>query len=215
MVFPRHCIECNRWLVSHEVWQLGCSLCEQQWPDLRGEVGEKLMKERCDLDRMWTGFRLRDNVTLEHQIRALKYHGDRQLGLLWGRWVANVSKVPKPSMAPIGLVPVPLHWRRRWNRGFNQADWIAKGAAMEWNVPVYWRALFRPDHSRSHTGFSRKKRSDSSASAYQLGASPPPQGTKIILVDDVMTTGATLRACTSVLEAADCEVLGALTLALA
>lgn len=215
MILPRHCIDCQRWIPSQESGQLGCDLCEQKWPDLRGSHGEMMMKERCLLECMWTGFRLGENAALERQIQALKYQGHRRLGLHLGRWVSAGAEVPFSMEKPIGLVPVPLHWRRRWKRGFNQADWIARGVAKEWEVPIYRKALIRHQHAQSHTGLSRRKRLDHSASAYRLGSAVPPKNVRIVLIDDVMTTGSTLRACASVLESSNYEVLGALTLALA
>lgn len=214
-IVPRHCIQCGLWLTSQEEWQLGCLICEGIWPDLRGEIGEQLMKERCALDRMWTGFRLRENAALERQIHALKYQGRRRLGLRWGQWVANANNAPKDEAQPIALIPVPLHWRRQWDRGFNQASWIARGVAREWNAVVYPKALARHSHGRSYTGFSRQKREDLAVSAYRLGQKPPDANIPIVLVDDVLTTGTTIRACASVLESSNRKVVGALTLAIA
>lgn len=215
LILPRHCIQCGLWLTSQEYWRVGCALCEEKWPDLRGSSGELLVQEKCMLDRMWTGFRLRENATLEGQIHALKYQGRRRLGRHWGRWVASLSEAPKSKGNITALVPVPLHWKRHWKRGYNQAEWIAKGVSQEWNVPVYPNALKRHSHGRSLTRLSRKKRHDLTAAAYILGPKCPPRGTQIVLVDDVMTTGATIRACAAALEGANHQVLGALTLALA
>ena len=214
-IVPRHCIQCGLWLTSQEKWQLGCVICEGTWPDLRGRIGEQLMKERCALHRMWTGFRLRENVALERQVHALKYQGRRRLGLRWGQWVANSNNAPTDEAQPIALIPVPLHWRRQWDRGFNQASWIARGVAREWNAVVYPKALVRHSHANSYTGFSRQIREDLAGSAYRLGPNPPDANIPIVLVDDVLTTGTTIRACASVLESSNRKVLGALTLALA
>ena len=87
--------------------------------------------------------------------------------------------------------------------------------AKEWEVPIYRKALIRHQYAQSHTGLSRRKRLDHSASAYRLGSAVPPKNVRIVLIDDVMTTGSTLRACASVLDYSNYEVLGALTLALA
>jgi ComF family protein len=215
MLLPRHCIQCGLWLTEQEYWRMGCAVCEKKWPDLRGNPGELLMQERCMMHRMWTGFRLRENAALEGQIRALKYQGRRRLGQHWGRWVASSSKAPKSPGNITVLVPVPLHWKRNWKRGYNQAEWIAKGVSKEWNLAVYPKALKRQTHGQSLTSLSRKRRHDLTVSAYTLGSKCPPHGAQIVLVDDVMTTGSTFRACAAVLESANHQVLGALTLALA
>ena len=214
LILPRHCIQCGLWLTSQEPWRLGCAACEGRWPDLRGPEGELLMRERCMMHRMWTGFRLRENAALEGQIHALKYKGRRRLGQNWGRWVASSSEAPEVEGSMAALVPVPLHWKRHWKRGYNQAEWIAKGVSQEWGMAVYPNALKRHTHGRSLTSLSRRRRHDLTEAAYILGPKCPPHGTQIVLVDDVMTTGATIRACAAVLESANHQVLGALTLAL-
>lgn len=94
---------------------------------------------------------------------------------------------------------VPLHsWRKRW-RGFNQAEKIAAGLGKYWNVPVV-RLLERKKRTKSQVGLSRKQRLRNVATAFDAVKSASEQkNTTVIIVDDVMTSGATLEGCAQVL----------------
>lgn len=119
------------------------------------------------------------------------------------------------------LVPVPLHWRRRWRRGFNPPQALAEGLAKEWTRKVRPEAMVRTRHRVSLTHASRTARLEALEATYHMnavvpfdeddGQAKPP----VVLVDDVLTTGATFRVCRKVLEEAGHEVLGGVWLALA
>ena len=187
-----------------------CWACALSWPDVRGAVGEVLFADRVYAVRGALGFRLRGAPELHPLVHRFKYGGDRRLARRAGRWLAAGNAPPAPHAV---LVPIPLHWRRRWSRGYNQADWIARGAADVWGLPVARNALFRAEHRVSLTGSNRSDRQQLLGTTY--AARPPTGGREAVLVDDVLTTGATLRACTAALEAAGWRVSGAVVLALA
>jgi ComF family protein len=105
------------------------------------------------------------------------------------------------------VTPVPLHWRRRWQRGFNQSELLAGGIARKWGVPVV-RALRRRKHTPTQTGLSHSARRKNVAAVFASRCSM--SGQRILLIDDVLTTGATGAACAAVLRRA-----GAATVVLA
>lgn len=178
-----------------------------------------LMRERCRSEYVWTGFRLRTSPELNAQVNAFKYGGDRLLAARWGAWLGRSYPFPAElEVDRTALVPVPVHWKKRLLRGYNQSLWLAYGVAWEWKVSVWPRALMRTRHVGSLTGFSRTERAAVSQSMYRAtkhghpGSHRPPA---IILVDDVMTTGATILACGRALERAGLRWKGTMTLALA
>lgn len=187
-----------------------CWACALRWPDVRGPAGEVLFADRVYGLRGCPGFRLRGAEELQPMVHRIKYGGDRRLARRAGRWLAAGHARPA---AEVVLVPVPLHWRRRLKRGYNQADWIARGVADVWQVGIARQALVRQNHRASLTSSSRLERAAQLTSTYR--ARPAPGPARAYLVDDVLTTGATLRACTAALQAAGWQVDGALVLALA
>lgn len=179
--------------------------------DLRGNVGAILAQERIALEWGRVGFRLGQAFFFESQLYAIKYGGNRRLALDWGRWLAGTDQSPIKDAV---LIPVPLHWRRRVHRGYNQAAWIAKGISQVWNVPVCANILVRARHGASLTGMGREVRELAMAGAYTLRGGTTP-GQAVILVDDVLTSGTTLRACQAACEGGGLKVVGAVALALA
>jgi ComF family protein len=92
-----------------------------------------------------------------------------------------------------GVVPVPLHWRRRLARGYNQAERIAAPLAARLGLPLL-RALRRPRATAPQTGLGRRQRERNPRGAFRVRRRAPIAGKALLLVDDVVTTGATLDA---------------------
>jgi len=209
-VFPRWCSDCQDAAWGEEHLLGTCWACEMRLHDLRGLAGKVLFEDRVFGLEGRLGFRLTREPDMHAFVHRLKYAGHRSLALHAGRWLARGNRPLNPEMC---LVPVPVHRRRRWKRGFNQAEGLACGLAMEWNATVERQALSRVIHRGSLTGSSRLERQQQLHSVFH--ARPTRGRPRVWLVDDVLTTGATLRACTQVLEKAGWEVEGAVVLALA
>jgi ComF family protein len=146
-------------------------------------------------------------------VHALKY-GDRlDLAPTMGRWMATAGK-PLLSHAD-ALVPVPLHWRRQWTRRFNQSALLAEVVAKAANVPVSYRALKRVKATPQQVGLSAAARAQNVQGAFRV----PPDGKaevagrRLILLDDVLTSGATMDACARALLRAGAAQVDALVFA--
>jgi ComF family protein len=99
------------------------------------------------------------------------------------------------------LLPVPLHSRKLKKRGYNQSEWIARGLAEGLGKQVDTRVLTRKIHTTTQTRKSKEERWTNVAEAFQVGKSNVGGSSHFLLVDDVLTTGATLEACgTALLE---------------
>ena len=114
------------------------------------------------------------------------------------------------------IAAVPLHWKRRWQRGFNQSELLAQDLAKRCGVP-YARLLKRVRSTVSQAGLSNYKRRHNVTSAFACRRSVlhggDLRGKRVLLIDDVLTTGATAAACARTLKQGGCGRVGVLTLA--
>jgi ComF family protein len=143
-------------------------------------------------------------------VHALKY-GDRlDLAPTMGRWMANAGAEILAECD--ALVPVPLHWRRLWARRCNQSALLAQAIARTSGVPVALAALKRVKPTAQQVGLTRAERAENVQGAFRVPADGIAEvaGRRLILVDDVVTSGATVEACARALlraHAANVDVL--------
>jgi ComF family protein len=196
----------------------GCARCGWPFPDPEGIGGaERPLCQRCRETR--EHFRLARAVLLYREdgiARAailLAKHG-RRLPLL--KRLAGLLAEEAPRHLALGewdgLVPVPLHWGRRWRRGFNQAEVLARAVARRHGVPVLRGVLRRRRATPPQHGDIQARRRNV-REAFAVTAESAVAGRRLLLVDDVFTTGATAEACAGVLVQAGAADVGVLTLA--
>lgn len=128
-------------------------------------------------------------------VHALKF-GDRlELAPMMGRWMATAGHELLGTAD--ALVPVPLHWRRLWARRFNQAALLAAVVAKASGIPVLDDALRRTRATPQQVGLSRTERARNVQAAFRIPKSrrEAVRGRRLVLIDDVMTTGATVDTC--------------------
>jgi ComF family protein len=128
-------------------------------------------------------------------VHGLKYSDRLDLAPMLGRWMAQAGRSLLADAD--ALVPVPLHWRRLWARRFNQSAALAKIISNESGVPVVVDALKRVKPTLQQVGLTASERAQNVQGAFAVLDAGRPQvaGRKLVLIDDVLTTGATLEAC--------------------
>jgi ComF family protein len=132
-------------------------------------------------------------------VHGLKYSDRPDFSPMMGRWMARAGRELLTDAD--ALVPVPLHWRRRWARRFNQSTALAGAISVVCGVRVAHNGLKRVRATPQQVGRSRMERADNVQGAFVV----PPEnrvqiaGRRLVLVDDVLTSGATIDACTRVL----------------
>lgn len=133
---------------------------------------------------------------LQRLVQHIKYKDAMMLARHLGSLLGEQLKGEAFCEAETHIIPVPLHWRRKWQRGYNQATEIGKGMAESMQLPLQPNILKRKSHTRTQTRLSGQARWQNVSEAFQLTKKPPR---RVLLVDDVITTGATLEACIRVL----------------
>ncbi|HIZ87971.1 MAG TPA: ComF family protein [Candidatus Coprenecus pullistercoris] len=199
MVWPRKCGVCGDFLETDELYV--CSECLADMPltyfwSWRENPAERMLWGRTYLQGVVSLFYYSYDNQYKELLHAVKYGGDMAaghwLGCMLGRYMRD--SYPLPDM----IVPVPLHWRRRWERGYNQAAVIARGLAEGMGGrPVETSLLRRRKYSASQTRMHVGNKWENVSGAFSLSPEAPEVlcGRHVLVVDDVLTTGATAEAC--------------------
>jgi len=146
---------------------------------------------------------------LRELIHLFKYAGMKALAKPLGAQLA--AALPRDQRFDV-VVPMPLHWKRRWQRGFNQSELLARFTARRCGVPMI-NAVRRVRATRNQAGLSNAKRRGNVSGAFGVAKPDAIAGRRVLLIDDVMTTGATASACARVLKRAGATSVAVLTLA--
>lgn len=157
----------------------------------------------------------RQGNRLQHIHRALKYGNRPDLGNVLGRWIGHRLQ-DEPFVASVtAIIPIPLARTRQLERGYNQSVRLAQGIAEVISVPVFQDILIRHRATRTQTRLHRDARWKNVADAFSVAPGPMlPQGV-LMLVDDILTSGATATAAGLVLQQAGYSRLSLVTLGFA
>jgi ComF family protein len=143
-------------------------------------------------------------------VHALKYQDRTDLAPAMGRWMARAGRELLADAD--ALIPVPLHWRRGWSRRYNQSGALARIIERQSGVKVLSEALRRVRPTQQQIGLSRTQRATNVQGAFKVEKTRQSEisGRRVILIDDVLTSGATVDACARALlraKAASVDVL--------
>ncbi len=215
-ISPRACRICGKRLSTAE--QEICTVCNRHLPRTR------YAETPYDNDmarRFWGHFHTERAAALffyethnspSKLIYDLKYHGKEELGEWLGRVTAEEFAANGFFEGIDMIVPVPITWRRKWHRGYNQSLAIARGVAEVTGLPVSAKALERTHFNRSQTQLSVSERMENVAGAFHLWRKDGIVGRHILLVDDIVTTGATASECGKLLEKGGAEKISVLSI---
>ena len=220
LFFPSRCVICDCLLTEGE--EAICLKCQLQIPRTRyhlqpGNKAEQLFWGKIpSLQRVTSYFFYHKGSRMKGLLYAIKYKGRPDVGELMGRYMAT-------EIAPSGffrdidlLLPVPLHPKRLRSRGYNQSECLARGISQVTGIPLAPRdVLIRQKHTDTQTHQSAFGRWQNMDGVFQLMRPELLQGRHILLIDDVLTTGATLTACADALQEVPDVRISVLTLAMA
>ena len=223
LFFPRHCVGCGSALATGWI----CSVCRDSVPPIEPPrcetcsrpfpgIAQDFVCENCR-DRSFY-FQcavavLPSRGYVRELVHRLKYGHELWLAEPLGELLALAWDDERLAGRTFdGIVPVPLHPLRQRERGFNQAEILAREVARSGNVPLL-EVLRRPHYTETQTHFNRRQRMENLRDAFTLRHNAGVQEKNLLLVDDVLTTGSTLNECARVLKLAGAKSVCALTVA--
>jgi len=170
---------------------------------------------KAEIEKATSYFFYNKGSDYRHILFKLKYNGYKELGEVMGRYMANELLASDFFKGVDVVIPVPLHSKRKKVRGYNQSDWIALGISLATGIPMDLNTLVRSVSNNTQTRKSVFDRWENVKDVFQVTSPEKIQGKHILLVDDVLTTGATLVSCaTKLLESSDVKI-SIITLAVA
>lgn len=204
LVYPSLCLGCEQRLPEGETLPV-CARCQRRIPVPPDPAALRQIRQReagVAIHRATALWAYDDSGTVQRVQHALKYGGQPDLGLPIGALMAQGWQ----GRGIDCVLPVPLSRPRLLERGYNQSDALATGVGAALDVPVDSVSLHRSRPTRTQTRLSASERWENVSGAFVVASSSELTGTRILLVDDVLTTGATLTAAAQALVEAGATV---------
>jgi ComF family protein len=198
LLLPRTCPACGRALKDWE--ECLCLVCLGKLPvthfhmDPENQMAE-MFWGRIKLLQAIAWFYFRKGSAYQDVLHKLKYNDRPDIGVSLGRQYGYELRESSGFIKPDLLIPVPLNARKQRKRGFNQSEAIAKGLSEGLNIPLKGHLLTRPLATSTQTRKSRYDRYLNVSGKFKVTDPSQLENRHILLIDDVITTGATLEAC--------------------
>ncbi len=196
--FPHICAGCGSDLILQE--QTVCIQCHTSIPEtgfatIAGNPIEKIFYGRLPVVAATSSYFFTKDAALQNLIHALKYKGQQEVGFQLGKWMGLQLNASGRFNTIDALIPMPLFPERERKRGYNQAAVLCHGIAEITGIPVETNWFGRNKATATQTRKGRNERWENVHDSFSVMDLQKPQGKHILLVDDVITTGATLEAC--------------------
>lgn len=218
LFFPHTCMGCGSDILSRGSYL--CLRCISQLPHtgfekIPGNPIEDTFRGRLLIEAATAQFYFSKGHLVQYLIHQLKYNGNKEageyLGATMGKAILESGRFTNLDY----LVPLPLFAEKEFKRGFNQAEIICNGLSITLGVPVHAKNVIRKRHTDTQTKKHRAERWENVEGSFSVLQPEKLHGKHVLLVDDVITTGATLEACGSLLTKIPSLKLSMATLAMA
>lgn len=218
LLFPHVCAGCGSDILNEK--SVLCMRCIDAMPETNFELHsnnpvEKTFWGRLPLINASAQFYFTKESLMQHLMHQFKYKGNRDLGIQLGRIMGDQLNRSNRFVDVDALIPLPLFPAKEKRRGYNQATILCQGIAEAMKIPVLDRAITRPQHTETQTKKGRIERWKNMEGKFILSDAAPIRNKHLLLVDDVVTTGATLEACGNELLKAENVRLSVATLCVA
>lgn len=200
LFYPHVCRSCYREISNREQFICFNCLADLPFTDFALSVNNPVEKNfygRVPVEAAMSLLYFTPASMVQNLIHQVKYKGQEKLAIYLGKMMGR-TLLSSPRFDPIDLIlPLPLFKNREKQRGYNQSALLGKGISDETGIPVNEKALKRVKSAPTQTRKSREERWENVEGLFTLSAPHGLENKSILLVDDVVTTGATLDACSS------------------
>ena len=210
LFFPNHCLCCNESLIKGE--NLICTRCMLQMPQTNYHLDysnplKRRLSSRIELDYAMALFKFSKSGRVQGLLHSLKYKNHAELGVVLGNiYGERMMEAHLEDVFEL-IIPIPLHPSRKRKRGYNQSAMFAEGLSQKLKIPFSDEVIQRKIKTETQTRKTKLNRWENVNEVFEVKDVGSIKSKKILLVDDVVTTGATLEACGNQLLAAECSSL--------
>ena len=198
LIFPAHCEACGNVLFKNE--EVVCIKCLYELPRTKFSFDKdnpilNLFAGRLPLTSATALYSFQKDSKFRKLLHHLKYKNKPEIGILLGKELASEMKLSNNFNDIDFIIPVPLHPKRKKWRGYNQSEEIAKGISAVLNIPVAADNFIRNVETETQTKKTKDERWQNVSGKFKIVDEKLFENKHLLLVDDVLTTGATLEAC--------------------
>ena len=197
-LFPTTCVACGEVLVGDERQIcVGClsQLARTGYSQYANNPTELRLTGKIPFEQATSLLEYRQASRTRNIVHAMKYHGNDELCVMMGRQMGlDLLKSSRFDDVDL-LVPVPLHWWRRLQRGYNQSELLCRGIACNFQRPIESHALVRHRYTQKQSLQTKRQRALNVEGVFRVRHPEKLAGHHILLVDDVVTTGSTTISC--------------------
>lgn len=201
LILPRFCCSCKIKLTVNED-----TICQNCFSKIQRASEERLKREferkflnKNFISDFFAPFVFEKDKELQNVIHSLKYQNKFQVGIFLGKVLAQNIQLNRSNWQIDLIIPIPLHQLKKAERGYNQSYYIAKGISKFLSVPCSDRIVKRKKYTESQTTMTLTERQENISDAFKIRNKNAVKGKNILLIDDVITTGATISECGNVI----------------
>ncbi|NRT12237.1 ComF family protein [Flavobacterium sp. 14A] len=202
LFFPKTCSGCSSYLTANET--IICTTCRHDIPLTNHYLNQeneafKKFYGRVAVRHVSCFVYFHKKGIVQEMIHNLKYRGHEEVGSMLGNWyAADLKSVPEVTSATC-IIPVPLHKRKLRERGYNQVATFGKALSTQLSLPYNDKVLIRKVYSKTQSKKNLLGRTEGIQSTFDVNFTSDDHNKHFLLIDDVITTGATLEACSKAL----------------
>lgn len=203
LVYPQICVACDdQSPLKNKPYCLKCQqdLYYTDHVSVRKNSFEEMFFGRISVEQGASMFYYRKDTAIQELLFSLKYKGNRSIGIQLGEEFGHMLNDTDFMNGITAIVPVPMFWKKEKKRGYNPAYIFADGISSATKTPCYSDLLIKTMSTESQTRKSRTERLKNVENVFEINKKYDPTNEHILLVDDVLTTGATLEACAETLQ---------------